>query len=220
LYYFSSGDIIKIWPLAEENQGKMESGFAISGSSGKVNPEHSTTITKGLLRKMGVSVHLNPDESILYRSTSSRKWFDLAWRIGLELFEIVVLMLFSFTALTSLSKGVLATFLPAGLADVLSRIIFQVLAALLLTAWFAEDTARMFTSELILTNQRVWTKGSPFAWTSARETLLNDIKGMSARRDALFIHLKSTKKTQVHVLTDSKQIAKAFEQFTGKTDPV
>jgi hypothetical protein len=41
---------------------------------------------------------------------------------------------------------------------------------------------------------------------------------MTPRRDALFIRLKSTKKIQVHVLPDGKQIAKAFAHFSGKTD--
>jgi hypothetical protein len=163
---------------------------------------------------MSPAFQLNPDETILYRSEPVRTWYSLAWRIGLELFEIVILLLFSWTALTNLSTGILGSFLPAGVADVISRIIFQGVGSLLLIAWIAEDTARIFTSELILTNQRIWTKGSPFAWTPARETLLNDIKDMSARRDALFIHLKSTRKTQVHMLADGKQIAKAYERFT------
>ena len=110
-------------------------------------------------------------------------------------------------------------FLPAGLADVISRILFQGVASLLVTAWLVEETARYFTSELILTNQRVWSKGSPYAWTPGGETPLNDIKFMSCRRDALFIHLRSTKKTQVHVLSDGKRIVEAFVQFTGRSNP-
>ena len=160
----------------------------------------------------------NLDETIIYHSNPSRKWYVLAWRIGLELLEVAVFMFFSFTALTSLLKGILATFLPASLADGLSRVVFQGIASILLIAWFAEETVRIFTSELVMTNQRVWTKGSPYAWTSGRETPLTDIKSMSSRRDALFIHLKFTKKSQVHVLADGKQIVKAFGQFTGKND--
>ncbi len=41
---------------------------------------------------------------------------------------------------------------------------------------------------------------------------------MSFRRDALFIHLRNTKKIQVHVFPDGKGIVKAFAQFTGKSD--
>jgi hypothetical protein len=164
------------------------------------------------------SFQLYPDESILYRSSHSQKWYSLVWRIGLELIEVIIFMLFSFIALAVLARGLLASFLPTDVADILSRLIFQGIAPILVTAWFAEDTARIFTSELILTDQRVWTIGYPYAWTKERETPINDIKSMSSRRDALFIHLSSTRKTQVHVTTDSKQIVKAFTQFAGRID--
>jgi hypothetical protein len=163
---------------------------------------------------------LNPNESILYRSQPSRKWYILAWRIGVGIFEVFIFMLLSFTSFTGLAKGLLATFLPAAPADVLSRGIFQGIVPILLIAWFAEDTARIFTSELILTSQRIWTKGSPYAWTSRRETPLNEIMSMSFRRDALFIHLKYTKKIQIHVFPDGRLIVKAFAQFTGKPDAI
>ena len=167
---------------------------------------------------MPIIFQQNPDESILYRSQPTRKWYSIAWRIGVGILEVVVFILFCLTTFTSLAKVLLATFLPAGLAEGLSRFIFQGIAPLLVIAWFAEDTARIFTSELVLTSQRVWTQGSPFAWTPGRETPLSDIKSMSHRRDVLFIHLKSTRKTQVLMLPDSEQIADAFAQSVGKND--
>jgi hypothetical protein len=173
---------------------------------------------KGNITNMENIFNLNPDELILYRAQPSRKWYVLAWRIVVGLIEVAVFILFSFTAFTDLAKALLVTFLPVNFADALSRIIFQGIAPLGVIAWFAEDIARIFSSELILTNQRVWTKGAPYAWTAGRETPLSDIKSMSSRRDALFIHLKSTRKTQVYALPDGKQIVKVFLQFTGKTD--
>ena len=91
---------------------------------------------------------------------------------------------------------------------------------ILITVWFAEDTARIFTGELILTSQRIWTKGSPYAWTSGCETRLTEIKSISARRDAVFIHLKNTKKVHVLVFPDGKLIVQAFVQFKGKTGAI
>ncbi len=114
---------------------------------------------------------LNPGETILYRSQPSRKWYAFVWRIGVGIFELFIFMLLSFITFTGLTKGLLATFLPTATADVLGRIIFQGIVPVLVTAWFAEDTARIFTSELILTNQRIWTKGSPYAWTSGQRRL-------------------------------------------------
>ncbi len=163
---------------------------------------------------------LNAGESILYHSQPSHKWYEITWKIGLGIFEVFIFVLLSITSFASLSSSLLATFLPMVLAFGLSRIIFQGIVPFLVAAWFAEDTARFFTSELILTSLRMWTKGSPYAWTSERETPLDDIKSMSFRRDTLFIHLKNTRKTQLHVFSDGKMIVKAFVQFTGKNDGI
>ena len=159
----------------------------------------------------------NQDETILFRSQPSRQWYMLGWRIGIGILEVLVFTLLSFASFTSIGKAILATFLPAGLAEGLSRVIFQGVAPLLIAAWFAEDTARIFTSELVLTNQRIWTKGSPYAWTPGRETVLTDIQSISTRRDAVFIRRKSSPKMQVLVFPNGKQIVEAYQQFTQKT---
>ena len=159
----------------------------------------------------------NPDEAILVRSRPARQWYMLAWRIGFGIIEVFVFMLLSFITFTNIAKALLGTFLPLSLAELLSRVLFQGIVPILITAWFAEDTARIFTSELVLTSQRMWTKGSPYAWTSGRDIPLSDIKSLSARRDAVFMHLNSTKKVEVLVFPDGKQIVKAYEQFKQKT---
>jgi hypothetical protein len=161
--------------------------------------------------------NLNLNESILFRSQPSRQWYALAGRIGIEIMEVVIFIILSFVSLTSVGKFLLATFLPAGLADGLSRVIFQGVVPLLIIAWFAEDTARIFTSELILTSQRLWTRGSPYAWTSERETPLADIQSLAARREAVFMRLKSAKKVQVLMFPHGKQIVEAYTQFIQKS---
>ena len=158
----------------------------------------------------------NPDESILYRSRPSHQWYMLAWRIGIGIIEVFIFILLSLISFTNIGKTILATFLPLSLADGLSRVIFQGIVPILITAWFAEDTARIFTSELILTSQRIWTKGSPYAWSSGQEIPLINIKSISARRDAIFIHLKNTKKVEVLVFPNGKQIVETFTQFMQK----
>jgi hypothetical protein len=95
----------------------------------------------------------------------------LPWRIGIGIIEVFVFMLLSFSCFPDIAKRLLGTFLPPGLADGLSRVIFQGIVPILITAWFAEEPARIFTSELILTSQRIWTKGWPYAWTSGRISL-------------------------------------------------
>ncbi len=161
---------------------------------------------------------LNPDESILIHSRPSQQWFRLVWRIGIGILEVILFILLSFISFTSIGKTILATFLTPNFSDVVSRVLFQGICPIVIIAWFAEDTARIFTSELILTNQRFWTKGSPNAWNAGKEIPLSDIQSISTRRYAVIIRLKSTKKIQVHMFPNGKQIVEAYAQFTQNTD--
>jgi hypothetical protein len=160
---------------------------------------------------------LNLNETILFRSQPARQWYALAGRIGIEILEIAIFIFLSFITLTGVSKFILLTFLPAGVADGLSRVLFQGVVPLLILAWFAEDTARIFTSEFILTSQRLWTKGSPYAWTPERETPLAEIQSLVARREAVFMRLKNTHKVQVLMFPHGKQIVEAYTQFIQKS---
>jgi hypothetical protein len=172
---------------------------------------------KGGRTTMDNPFQLNPDESILFRSRPSHEWFSLVGRIGIGILEIIIFVFLSFISFTNLGRTVLATFLPASFSEWLSRAIFQVILPILITAWFAEDTARIFTSELILTSQRIWTKGSPHAWSSGKETPLTNIQSISARRDGVFIRLKNTKKVQALIFPNGKQIVEAYTNFIEKT---
>jgi hypothetical protein len=80
----------------------------------------------------------------------------------------------------------------------------------------AEDLTCTFIGEFILTNQRIWVRGSPYAWSQSA-TPLEEIASLTWRRDAIFIKQKSTRKTQVHMISDGKLFVKAFEQFVGKS---
>jgi hypothetical protein len=144
------------------------------------------------------------------------KWFVLAGRIGIGILELIIFIFISITAFTNLSKFLLANLIPIPLADGISRILFQGIAPILVAAWFVEDTFSIFTSELVLTDQRLWTKGTPYAWTPARDISLSDIKSMTLRRDAIFMRLTNSKKTQVLMTSDAKDFVKAFKRFTGK----
>jgi hypothetical protein len=158
----------------------------------------------------------NPDEAILYQSQPITKWYRIIWKIAVSFFEVAVFILFSVTAFTALSRSFFGLFLPGNIADVISRILFQAIAPVLLTAWFAEDTAGTFTSRVVLTTRRIWFKGSPYSWTPGHEIPMEAIKSMYARRDALFISLRETKKLQVHTIQDGDLVVQAFKSFTGK----
>ncbi|HEX7541104.1 MAG TPA: hypothetical protein VF352_03155 [Anaerolineales bacterium] len=106
---------------------------------------------------------------------------------------------------------------------ILTFIIFALLAGpteaafiSFLPAWVAEDVACTFISGFILTDQRIWIRGSPYAWSQSA-TPLEDIASLTYRRDAIFIRQKSTRKIQVHMFSDGKLFVKACEQFAGKS---
>ena len=160
---------------------------------------------------------LNPDESILFRSRPSHDWFSLVGRIGIGILEVIIFMLLSFISFTNLGRTVLATFLPGDYSEWLSRAIFQVILPILIIAWFAEDTARIFNSEFILTSQRIWIKGSPYAWSSGKETPLSSIQSISTRRDGVLIRLKNTKKVQTLMFPNGKKIVEVYNHFIGQT---
>lgn len=158
----------------------------------------------------------NPDEAILYQSQPITKWYQLVWKIVVSIFEVAIFILFSVTAFTSLFRALLGTFLPQNIADVTSRILFQAIAPVFLTVWFAEDTASTFIHRVVLTTKRIWIKGSPYSWTPGHAIPLDAIKSMYARRGALFIRLHETKKLQVHSISDGDLVVQAFRGFTGK----
>jgi hypothetical protein len=82
-------------------------------------------------------------------------------------------------------------------------------------AWVVEDLAKVFTGEFILTDRRIWIKGSPYAWSQG-ETPLDDIAAMAYRHDAVFVRQKSTRKLQVYMFPQGKSFVQAYEQLRGK----
>jgi hypothetical protein len=84
-----------------------------------------------------------------------------------------------------------------------------------MAAWVVEDVACVVIGEFILTNQRIWVRGSPYAWSQSA-TPLDEIASLTWRRDAIFIRHKSSRKIQVHMFSEGKLFVKAYEQFTGK----
>jgi hypothetical protein len=112
-----------------------------------------------------------------------------------------------------LIKDLLASFLPGQVAGIISQILCLGIAPLLLLAGFVEDITQTIRCEVVLTGKRIWIKASPYAWTPGQDIYLSDIKSLTFRRDAIFIRQHSSGKLQVHMLPDSRAIAKAYEQI-------
>lgn len=157
-----------------------------------------------------------PGESILYRTTPNRKWYVIAWKIGSSVVGITILTFIIFTLLEGPTEAAFISFLPAWAASLLIKSLYLGLFPLAAAAWVAEDVACTFISEFILTDQRIWVRGSPYAWSQS-VTPLEDIASLTWRRDAIFIKQKSNRKIQVHMISDGKLFVKAFEQFIGKS---
>ena len=90
-----------------------------------------------------------------------------------------------FSLLGDPTQSAAASFLPSLLASLLTKILYLGLVPLAGLAWVAEDIASTYLGEFILTDQRVWVRGSPYAWNQS-DTMLEDIASMTWRRDAEF----------------------------------
>jgi hypothetical protein len=153
-----------------------------------------------------------PGETILYKTRPNRKWYAIAWKIIIGLAEILVTTFLFSALLQGVIERFLATILPSPTADLISRLICLGLVPLVVALWVVEDTASIFIAEYILTDRRLWIKGSPYTWSHI-ETPLDDISSMIFRRDAIFVRQKSSGKIQIHMLSDGKLFVKAFEKY-------
>jgi len=157
-----------------------------------------------------------PGESILYRTNHNRKWYVIAWKIGSGVVGITILTFIIVGLLAGPTESAFISFLPTWIANLLTKFLYLGLVPLAATAWVAEDVACTFIGEFILTDQHIWVRGSPYAWSQSA-TPLDDIVSLTWRRDAIFLRQKSTRKIQVHMFAEGKLFVKAYEQIVGKS---
>ena len=161
------------------------------------------------------SFEAQPGETVLYRTRPNRKWYAVVWKIFGGLLAIFLVTLVGFVLFAEPAAGLLAGLLSVQTAALIVQLLCLGVVPLLAAAWAVEDVARTFTGEFILTDRRLWVRGSPYAW-SRNETPLEDIAAMTCRRDAVFVRQKSTRKLQVHMFSGSKAFVKAYEELTAK----
>ncbi len=155
-----------------------------------------------------------PGENIHYRADQPHEWYLVVWKIvaGLVGFSFLTFILFELLG-TPAQHG-LSTFLPGWFADFLTKFLFLGLVPAAAIAWIAEDVICMFNGKLILTDQRIWVRGSPYAW-SQFETPLADITSVAWRRDAIFIRRKSTRKMHILIFGEGKYFVKTYNELVG-----
>jgi len=158
---------------------------------------------------------IHPGEAILYHITSNNKWYIIAWKIGSGIAGIALLAYIIYFLLGDPTQNAAASFLSAWLASALTKILYLGLVPLAGLAWMVEDIASTYLGEFILTDQRIWVRGSPYAWDQS-DTPLEDIASVTWRRDAIFIRKKSRRGLQVHLFPEGKQVVKTFDQLTRK----
>jgi hypothetical protein len=162
------------------------------------------------------SFEASAGETVLCQAIPNRKWYAVAWKIVSGLAGIALLTLAGFIFFSGMVTKLLSSLLPAEAAAILTQFLCLGIVPLLATAWTAEDLARTFTGEFILTDQRLWVRGSPYAWNQG-EVPLEDIVSMVQRRDAIFVRQRSSRKIQVHVFAGAKDFVKAYEKLSGKS---
>jgi hypothetical protein len=160
-----------------------------------------------------------PEENILYRTAPNHKWLVFIWKIVSGVVGITIFTFIIYSLLASPTENAFVSFLPSGAARGLTNILYLGLFPLAALAWVLEDVASTYIGEFILTDQRIWVRGSPYVWNQS-ETRLDDIVSLTWRRGAIFIKQKSTRKIQVHMFPDGKLCAKAYKEYIeqSKTD--
>lgn len=161
---------------------------------------------------------LQAGETILYQTRPQRTWFLLGWKILTNLLGMALLIGLLYVFLFGPSAALLGKLLPVGTANLLAQILFLGLFPLLGLTWVIEETLSTLMGEFVLTDRRMWVKGSPYVWSRV-DTPLDDIASVTYRREGIFVHQRSTRKVQVHMFPEGKLIVKAYEEFTGKGKP-
>jgi hypothetical protein len=156
-----------------------------------------------------------PGETVLYRTRPNRKWYAVGWKIAGGLLSVFLITLVGFALFAEPAAGLLARLLSVQTAALVVQLLCLGVVPLLVTAWVVEDVIRAYTGEFILTDRRLWVRGSPYAW-SQNETALGDITAITCRRDAVFVRQKSTRKLQVHMFSGGKAFVKAYDKFLGE----
>lgn len=154
-------------------------------------------------------------EILLFRTVPNRKWYIITWKIVSGGVGVATLTFIAFLMFAGSTESVFISILPVWLANVLTKFLYLRLIPLATTAWVIEDMACTYIGEFILTDQRIWIRGSPHSWSQS-VTPLEDIFSLTWRRDAIFIKQKSTHKIQVHMFSDGKLFAGAYQQFIDK----
>jgi hypothetical protein len=151
-------------------------------------------------------------ETILCQLHPNRSWYALAWRIIGWLLLIALLTFFSYSYFYQPLAAFLSGLLTPKFALVCVQVLCLGVVPLFITAWAVEDVACMFTGNFILTDQRLYMRGLPFAW-SRGEIPLEDIASMTSRKDAVFIRQKSVSRLRVLMVSDGKLLVNAFDKI-------
>lgn len=154
------------------------------------------------------------DECVVYQLLPDQTWYLLAWKAIADLFVAAVLTAVAFAIFFSPLSNLLSTILPAQSAEFISLLISMVVIPLLLLTWAVEDIFRAYVGKLVLSDQRLWVRGTPYAW-SFREIPIEDISSMYFRHNAIFIRRKSTRKILVHMDSDGEELIQAYQNLVS-----
>jgi hypothetical protein len=157
-----------------------------------------------------------PGEAILFRTAPNTKWYVYVWKIISGIVGIIILTFIIYSLLSGPTEVALISFLPPWVAHVVSTILYLGLLPLVVLAWVVEEIAGTIIGEFILTDRRIWVRGSPYAWNRS-DIRLDDIASLTWRRDAMFLRKKSTRRIQVHMFSEGKLFVNAYDQFVGKS---
>jgi hypothetical protein len=157
-----------------------------------------------------------PGENILYRTIPNRKWYVISWKIISGGIGATILTLILNSLLAGITSSALSRIIDLMFSRLLTNFLFLGVIPLFAAAWVIEDLVSTFIGDFVLTDQRIWIRGSPYAW-SLIITPLEDVSSLAWHRDAVFIRQRSTHKIQVHMFSEGKLFAKTYQDFIQRS---
>jgi len=137
------------------------------------------------------NLQLQGDEQIICQTYPPRAWYKVVGiTVGMLFICIMFLDVYIFAGTQALEF--FGIFFPTGTAALLTQFLFLGIIPLILLFIWVNRIVQMFTTEAVLTNQRILIKGYPRFW-SRQEVKLDDVTEVTGRQGWVIITSKSQK---------------------------
>lgn len=158
------------------------------------------------------NLQLQGDEQIICKTHPPRVWHN-AVGITVVMLFICSVFLDVYIFVGTQAFEFFSILFPREIADLLTQFLFLGVIPLILLFIWVNHIVQMFTTEAVLTNQRILIRGYPRFW-SRQEIKLNDVAEVTGRQGWVIITSKSQKGiTRMAFRSNVKEFIAAYNGF-------